>query len=88
MRLPNFWSDILLQGAQLVSSSQKQTELRRADSLRAVVQLKSILSEVMSMSSQEDTSESDNDAPLGYLKETKEGEVKVIPCIIVYVLRK
>ena len=73
-------SNIPLQGAQFGSSSQNQSELRRADSLRAVVQLKGILSEVMSMSNQDDISDNDHDIPLGYETERVglEGEVKVI----------
>lgn len=48
-----------------------------------MVQLKSILSEVMSMSNQEEMSESgsENDAQLGNQEEIKEGEVKVRPYI-------
>ncbi len=69
---------VLVQGAQLNSSQTKQTELRRADSLRAVVQLKNILSEVMNMSSQGDNSESDNDNTLDCHEEMKERENKVI----------
>jgi len=65
------------EGAHVDSSSPQKTDLRRADSLRAVVQLKRILAEVMSMSSQEETSESDNDDSLGNQVETEEGEVKV-----------
>jgi hypothetical protein len=46
-----------------------------------VVQLKNILNEVMSMSSQGDVSESDNDCSLEYQleEETKQPVVKVIP---------
>jgi hypothetical protein len=72
-----------LQGAQTAaqfnSINPKQTELRRADSLRAVVQLKNILSEVMSMSNQGDMSESDDENLPEYQDETKELKVKVIP---------
>jgi hypothetical protein len=55
---------ILLQGAQIDSISSRKIDLKRADSIRAVVQLKSILTEMMSMNNQEETSESDcEDSP-------------------------
>ena len=43
------------------------------------MQLKQILSEVMSMSSQDDVSESDNDHSPAYQDEAKELKVNVIP---------
>ncbi len=50
--------------------------------MRAAVQLKNILSEVMGMSSQGDYSESDNEneSAMDCQEETKELEEKVIPC--------
>jgi hypothetical protein len=63
---------ILLQGAEIDSTSSRKFALRRADSIQAVVQLKSILTEMMSINSQEGTSESDCENSLEPLEEEQE----------------